>query len=115
MRNAVVSEELERQTVSNKTEVQNLEHEVLSSAGQKVVLARLARVSGHLQAIKKMVEAERDIEATLVQILAVLSALRSVERVMLTELMEQKFGDVSSESRAVDYAEMLKTVERYFK
>lgn len=50
---------------------------------QKVIQNRLARISGHLEAIKRMVSEERDCSDILIQLAAVDSALGSVSKVIL--------------------------------
>lgn len=53
----------------------------------KQVINRLSRAAGHLEAIKKMVEEERDCGEVLIQLAAVRSALNSVGRIILADHM----------------------------
>ena len=84
----------------------------LSIEGQKSVLVRLARVIGHLQSIKRMTEEERDIEALLIQVSAVKSAMNGVRRVLMEELLKRRQERVDGE---IDFDEVLTLVERYMK
>ena len=52
---------------------------------QKAVLNRLSRAIGHLEKVKKMVQAGEDCSDVLVQLAAVRSALNSVGKVILRD------------------------------
>jgi CsoR family transcriptional regulator, copper-sensing transcriptional repressor len=52
------------------------------------VIARLARIEGHVRAIKRMVEEDKECPEVLIQIAAVRSALNSVGRVILEDHMK---------------------------
>ena len=54
----------------------------------KSVLHRLARVEGHVRAVRNMVEEERPCTDVLVQIAAVRSALDKVGRILLEDHIE---------------------------
>ena len=54
----------------------------------KQVLNRLSRITGHLNAVKTMVETGRDCSEVLVQLAAVQSALAGASRVLLKEHIE---------------------------
>lgn len=54
----------------------------------KNVLNRISRASGHLEAIKKMVEEERDCGEILIQLAAVRSAINSIGKIVLADHME---------------------------
>jgi DNA-binding FrmR family transcriptional regulator len=51
------------------------------------VLARLARIEGHVRAVKRMVEQDKSCPDVLVQIAAIRSALNGVGRVILDDHM----------------------------
>jgi DNA-binding FrmR family transcriptional regulator len=57
------------------------------------VLNRLARIEGHVRAIKRMVEADTACPDVLVQIAAVRAALNSVGRVILEDHLESCMVD----------------------
>jgi CsoR family transcriptional regulator, copper-sensing transcriptional repressor len=52
------------------------------------VIARLARIEGHVRAIKRMVEEDTECPEVLIQIAAVRSALNGVGRVILEDHMK---------------------------
>ena len=60
----------------------------------KTVLKRLARASGHLESIKRMVEDGRDCTEVLIQIAAVRAALCGVAKVILKDHLEHCVTDV---------------------
>ena len=53
--------------------------------GKKKVLDRLSRAIGHLEAIRRMVEEDRDCSEVLVQIAAVRTAVNNVGRIILLD------------------------------
>lgn len=75
-----------------------------SHAQTKAVMNRLARISGHLEAIKRMVEDGRDCSDILIQISAVDSALVSVGKVILRDHIDHCIVDAVKENdmEAVD-------------
>ncbi|MBP2028622.1 DNA-binding FrmR family transcriptional regulator [Acetoanaerobium pronyense] len=52
---------------------------------QKKVINRMSRIIGHAEAIKKMLEEERDCSEVLIQISAVKSALNNVGKLVLKD------------------------------
>ncbi|WP_101913009.1 metal-sensing transcriptional repressor [Megasphaera vaginalis (ex Bordigoni et al. 2020)] len=52
---------------------------------EKIVINRLARISGHLEAVKRMIEGGRDCSDVLIQLAAVDSAVVSVSKVILKD------------------------------
>ncbi len=79
-------DELGSQSENQDSEVSTMEahrHE-----HHQQVLNRLARIEGHVRAIKKMVEADTPCPDVLVQIAAVRSALNGVGRVILEDHLE---------------------------
>lgn len=73
----------------------------------KIVINRLARISGHLEAIRRMVEDGRDCSDVLVQLAAVRSALGSVSKVVLKDHIDHCIVDAIHEND-VDAVENLK-------
>lgn len=59
----------------------------------KNVVNRIARASGHLEAIRKMVEEGRDCGDVLIQLAAVRSAINSIGRIILADHMEHCVTD----------------------
>lgn len=60
----------------------HMEH---NHADKKKVLDRLSRAIGHLEAIRRMVEEDRDCSEVLVQIAAVRTAVNNVGRIILLD------------------------------
>jgi len=80
------------------------------------VAARLARVSGHVQGIKRMVEQGQPCADVLVQIAAVRSALDRAARVLLADHMEHCVLDSSRGSDPTTLlAELHKALERFIR
>lgn len=52
---------------------------------RKAVLNRVARVTGHMKAIKKMVEDERDCSEILIQLSAIRAAVNNIGRIILED------------------------------
>jgi DNA-binding FrmR family transcriptional regulator len=59
------------------------------------LLNRLARIEGHVRAIRQMVEVDRDCPDVLLQIAAVRSALNKVAKILLKQYAEQNLVDAS--------------------
>ncbi len=59
----------------------------------KDVLNRLARIKGHVEAIYKMIQADRDCTEVIVQIVAVRSALNKVAQLLLSAQAEHCLVD----------------------
>ncbi len=56
-----------------------------SHQNTKTVLNRLSRASGHLEAVKRMVEDGKDCAEVLIQLSAVIAALKSTGKVILSD------------------------------
>ena len=59
----------------------------------KNVVNRITRATGHLEAIRKMVEEGRDCGDVLIQLAAVRSAINSIGRIILADHMEHCVTD----------------------
>ncbi len=59
----------------------------------KNVINRISRAAGHLEAIRKMVEDERDCGDVLIQLAAVRSAINSIGKIILADHMEHCIAD----------------------
>ncbi|WP_296825971.1 metal-sensing transcriptional repressor [uncultured Megasphaera sp.] len=80
-------------------------------AETKRVINRLSRITGHIEAIKRMVEEDRDCSDVLVQLAAVHSAIAGVSRVILKDhidhcivdaIREQDQGAVENLKKAIN-------------
>ena len=70
----------------------------------KNVINRLSRATGHLEAIKKMVEEGRDCGDVLIQLAAVRSAINNIGKVILADHMKHCIADAieSGDREALD-------------
>lgn len=67
----------------------------MSQPQTQELLNRLARIEGHVRAIRQMVEADRACPDVLLQIAAVRSALNKVAKILLKEYAEQNLVDAA--------------------
>ena len=93
--------------------MENHEHQHMHDSGiphthihenQKAVLNRLSRAIGHLEKVKRMVEAGEDCSDVLIQLAAVRSALNSVGKVILRDHIRHCIVDAvaDGDQEAVD-------------
>lgn len=68
----------------------------------KEVGNRLARIAGHVQGIKKMLEEGQACEEILVQLSAVQSAVKNVSRIILVDHLEHCVIDAVKEGNEVE-------------
>ena len=69
-------------------ETDDIVHSNHSHPHRESVLKRLARIEGHVRAVKRMVEKDVDCPDVLVQIAAIRSALNGVGRLILEDHMQ---------------------------
>ncbi len=67
----------------------------MSPSQTQDLINRLARIEGHVRAIRQMVEADRPCPDVLLQIAAVRSALNKVAKILLKEYAQQNLVDAS--------------------
>ncbi len=80
----------------------------------KEVANRLARIAGHVQGIKKMVEEEKACEDVLIQLSAVQSAVRNVSRIILIDHLEHCIIDAARDGNEAEaLAKLSKALEKY--
>ena len=79
----------------------------------KAVANRLARAIGHLEAIKRMVEEDRDCSEILVQLMAVKSAINNTGKVILREHMEHCLIHAIEEGDMEAVEEFKKALEQF--
>ena len=78
------SNDLNDELQTGSTDVSKVDHENQHEHHQQV-LNRLARIEGHVRAVKRMVEEDTACPDVLMQIAAIRSALNSVGRVILED------------------------------
>ncbi len=67
----------------------------MSPSQTQDLINRLARIEGHVRAIRQMVEADRPCHDVLLQIAAVRSALNKVAKILLKEYAQQNLVDAA--------------------
>lgn len=75
-----------------------------SHQNTKMVLNRLARASGHLEAVKRMVEEGKDCSEVLIQLSAVIAALNNTGKIILSDHITNCIVDAveSGDKTAID-------------
>jgi CsoR family transcriptional regulator, copper-sensing transcriptional repressor len=67
----------------------------MPTAQTQDLLSRLAKIEGHMRAIRQMIEANRSCPEVLLQIAAVRSALNKVAKILLKEYAQQNLIDAT--------------------
>lgn len=80
---------------------------------KKRVLNRLARIIGHLQKVKDMVEADEDCADILVQLSAVNSAVRSLGKVIINEHINHCLIHAMEDGDNRSIEDFQKAIERF--
>ena len=81
----------------------------------KAMVDRLSRAIGHLQAIRTMVEEERDCSEVLMQIAAVKSAINNIGREILKEHITHCVVDAARDNDMQVIQELNAALDRYMK
>ena len=81
----------------------------------KRVLNRLARASGHLQSVIKMVEKDQDCSDVLVQLAAVIAALKNTGKLILEEHIETCIVDAVTVGDQQSIDDLKKAIDRFVK
>ena len=81
----------------------------------KAVINRMARLIGHLEAIKRMIEDGRDCSEILIQLSAVDAAIKSVSRVILKDHMEHCIIDAINDGDKQAIEDLHKAIEQFIK
>ena len=81
----------------------------------QAVSNRLARAIGHLEAVRKMVEDNRDCSEVLIQLAAVRSALASTSRIILKDHMEHCIVDAIEEHDQSALDELNRAIDKLLK
>lgn len=67
------------------------------SKQEKAVANRLARIIGHIKAVKTMVENERDCSEVLIQLAAIKSAINNAGKVLLQDYIAESVEEIIAE------------------
>ncbi len=81
----------------------------------KAVVNRLARIIGHLESVKRMVEDGRDCSEVLVQIAAVKSAINNVGKVILQDHIRHCIVDAVEEDDQQAIDDLCAAIEKFVK
>lgn len=81
----------------------------------KAVLNRMARIIGHMESIKRMVENGRDCSEVLVQIAAVKSAINNVGKVILKDHIQHCIVDAVEEQDQQAIDDLCAAIEKFMK
>lgn len=85
----------------------------MSEPQNQEILNRLARIEGHVRAIRQMVEADRACPEVLLQIAAVRSALNKVAKILLKEYAEQNLVDAAQSGNLEEEIDRLRSALDY--
>lgn len=81
----------------------------------KAVLNRLAKITGHLNSIKKMIESGRDCSDVLIQLSAVDSAIKSLSRVILKDHLSTCIVDAVKTNDEDAISELNRAIDKFIK
>ena len=81
----------------------------------KAVLNRMARLIGHLESTKRMIEDGRDCSEVLIQLSAVDAALRAVGRIILKDHIEHCIVEAIQEGDNQAIEELNKAIDQFMK
>ena len=81
----------------------------------KAVLNRMARLIGHLQSTKKMIEDGRDCSEVLIQLSAVDAAIKAVQRIILKDHLEHCIVDAVKEGDTDALERLNKAIEQFIR
>lgn len=81
----------------------------------KAVLNRMARLIGHLESIKRMVEDGRDCSEVLVQLSAVRSAINGVSKIILKDHLEHCIVEAVKDNDKEAIEQLNKAIDQFMK
>ena len=81
----------------------------------KAVLNRMARLIGHLESTKKMIEDGRDCSEVLIQLSAVDAAIKAVGRIILKDHIEHCIVDAVKDGDDRAIVELNKAIDQFLK
>ncbi len=81
----------------------------------KAVLNRMARLIGHLQSVRRMVEEGRDCSEVLLQLSAVDAALKNVGKIILKDHMEHCIFDAVRENDREALLRLQQAIDRFLR
>lgn len=81
----------------------------------KAVLNRLSRASGHLEAVRRMVEEGKDCSEVLIQLSAVIAALNNTGKVILSDHITSCIVDAVESGDQTAIENLNKAIDRFIK
>jgi len=90
-------------------------HHKHSEKDQKAVLNRLSRAIGHLESIKRMVEADRDCSEVLIQLSAVRSAITNTGKIIMRHHLDHCIVDAVHNNEPERIEELKKAIDQFIK
>ena len=80
-----------------------------------MVLNRLSRASGHLESVKRMIKDGRDCSEVLIQLSAVISALKNAGKLLLKDHMENCIVDAVKSGNKTAIDDLTKAIDNFIK
>lgn len=84
-------------------------------AQTKAVLNRMAKIIGHMESIRTMVENGRDCSEVLIQLAAVKSAIGGVSRVILKDHIDNCIVDAVKENDTESIEELKRAIDKFLR
>ncbi len=81
----------------------------------KAVLNRMARLIGHLESVKRMIEDGRDCSEILIQLSAVDSAIKAVSKIIIKDHMQHCIVDAVHNGDEQAIENLQKAIEQFIK
>lgn len=92
-----------------------MEHQEHYHANKRKVVNRLARIIGHMEGIKRMVDDEADCCDILIQLSAVRSALNNAGKIVLADHINQCLMQAYQENDLLTIKRLNNAIETYLK
>ncbi|MBR4152928.1 MAG: metal-sensing transcriptional repressor [Selenomonadaceae bacterium] len=90
-------------------------HHTHTHTQTKAVLNRMARLIGHLESTKKMIEDGRDCSEVLIQLSAVDAAIKAVGRIILKDHIEHCIVDAVKTGDTAEIERLNKAIEQFIR
>lgn len=81
----------------------------------KIIINRLSRAIGHLEAVKKMVEEDRDCSEVLIQIAAVKSAVNNIGKIILQDHLNHCITDAIATGDHAPLDKFSEAIDKFMK
>ena len=86
-----------------------------SEKEKRALVNRLARITGHIESIRRMIEDDRDCSEVLVQLAAVRNAVNSAGKALLKNHIEQCLVDAVRHDDMESIHELNKSIDQFIK